>query len=253
MRELLVRPASAALLLVTLLPQAGRAEPEDDPAATEAELRRITQQMMDAVAPGESAVWERYLDERVVYLDENGVVHDRASLLRDLTPLPPGLVGSIEVDKFRVTLQGEVAVVAAELQERLDYHGQPLATRFRHLDTWLRGPSGWRLAARHVAAVLSDPPAVTLPEQELCAYAGEYRLTPAIRTTLRCEEGALVAVREGRPPATYRPELRDVFYVAGQPRSRRIFQRDAEGALTGFVDRREGVDVRWTRVVAAVP
>jgi hypothetical protein len=46
---------------------------------------------------------------------------------------------------------------------------------------------------------------------------------------------------------TYLPEVRDVFFVAGQPRTRRVFLRDAAGRITGFADRREGEDVRWRR------
>ena len=124
---------------------------------------------------------------------------------------------------------------------------QELRTRFRFLDTWLRTPDGWRLAARHTAAVLKHPPAISLPAEELCAYAGVYQLTPAILTTVRCAETGLVSERTGRPPETFLPEVRDVFFVTGKPRSRRIFQRDA-GVVVGFADRREGEDVRWTRV-----
>ena len=225
-------------------PRTSAATPASD---VEAVLKRQTQELMDAVAPGHVEVWRRYLLEDAVYLDENGVVFDRAGLLKELTPLPAGLVGRIVVDKFRLTLHGDTAVVAAELQEYLDYHGQDLRTRFRFLDTWLRTPAGWRLAARHTAAVLKDPPAVSLTSEELCAYAGEYRLTPAITTTVRCTASGLTAERSGRPPATYLPEVRDVFFVAGQPRSRRIFTRDAAGEVVGFVDRREGEDVRWQK------
>ena len=42
-------------------------------------------------------------------------------------------------------------------------------------------------------------------------------------------------------------EVRDVLFVAGQARSRKIFQRDAGGKITGFVDRREGQDLVWHR------
>jgi hypothetical protein len=40
-------------------------------------------------------------------------------------------------------------------------------------------------------------------------------------------------------------EAPDVFFVPGQPRVRKIFLRDASGHVTGFVDRREGRDVKW--------
>ena len=225
-----------------------RTESGEPPGDVAALLRRQTQEMMDAIAPGNAEVWRRYLHDAAVYLDEDGVVHEKASLLKELTPLPAGLVGRIEVDRFQLTRHGDTAVVAAEVQEYLDYHGQNLRTRFRFLDTWLRTPAGWRLVARHNAAVLKDPPGISLSRAELCAHAGEYQLTPAITTTVRCTEKGLIAERSDRPPATYLPEVRDVFFVAGRPRTRRIFTRDSAGAVVGFVDRREGEDVRWKKI-----
>jgi hypothetical protein len=242
--------ALSALIVVMSGSACGRARRTSASASVSdvaALLKRQTQELMDAVAPGKAEVWQRYLLDDAVYLDENGVVHDKAALLKELTPLPPGLVGRIEVDRFQVKLHGDTAVAAAEIQEYLDYHGQNLRTRFRFLDTWIKTPDGWRLAARHTAAVLKDPPAIPLSAEELCAYAGEYRLTAAITTTVRCTKNGLTAERSARPPATYLPEVRDVFFVAGQPRSRRIFTRDAAGAVVGFVDRREGEDVRWLK------
>jgi hypothetical protein len=223
------------------------AGPSTPPSNTEAELRRITQELMDAIAPGNADVWRRYLHENVIHLDENGIVRDKAQLLKELTPLPAGLVGRIEVDRYQVRLQGDTAVAAGEMQEYLDYHGQSLRTRFRFLDTWTRTREGWRLIAEHTSAVLKDPPAVRLTRDELCAYAGLYQLTPAITTIVRCTDTGLTSERTGRPAATYLAEVRDVFFIAGQPRTRRIFLRDAIGKVVAFVDRREGEDVRWQR------
>ena len=115
---------------------------------------------------------------------------------------------------------------------------------------WLSTPRGWRLIAEHIAAVLKDPPAVTLPRGELGEYEGVYSLTEAITTTIRFEDDGLTSKREDRPPAKYVAEVRDVFFVPGQPRTRRIFTRDAAGRVDGFLDRREGEDVRWTRIDA---
>jgi hypothetical protein len=57
--------------------------------------------------------------------------------------------------------------------------------------------------------------------------------------------------RTGRASTTYYPETADVFFAPGQPRTRRIFQRDATGAVVGFVDRREGHDITWRKVAPA--
>ena len=236
---------AALAALAALVPAPVLAEPA--PPAMVAELRAITQELLDAVAPGNAAVWDHYLDPDIVHVDENGAIQSKAELLRDLTPLPPGLVGSIRVDSFRVTLHGDTAIVAHEDQEQLDYHGQPLHTRFRNLDVWRRTAAGWSLIGQQTSAVLHDPPSVALSRADLCAYSGRYRLTDAIVATIACDADGLVATREGRPPSHYRAEVRDVFFAPGQPRSRRIFRRDAAGRITGFSDRREGEDIVWRR------
>jgi Domain of unknown function (DUF4440) len=239
------RDVLAGVLLTCTAP--APAGPSTNPSATEAELRRITQELMDAIAPGKADVWRRYLHEKVIHLDENGVVRNKAELLKELTPLPAGLVGRIAVDRYQVELHGDTAVAAGEMQEYLDYHGQSLRTRFRFLDTWTRTREGWRLIAEHTSAVLKDPPAVRLTRDELCAYTGLYQLTLAITTIVRCTDDGLTSERTGRPATTYLAEVRDVFFIAGQPRTRRIFLRDAAGKVVAFVDRREGEDVRWQR------
>ena len=234
---------SGVLLLASGLPQ-------DRPATSnvEARLRQATQELLDAIAPGERDVWQRLLDDRLIRVDENGIVQGKTELLRELAPLPAGLKGSIAIASFRTEVHGGVAVATHEDHEDLDYFGQKVATRFRSTDTWLKTSSGWRLIASQVMAVLDDPPAARLTADELCAYAGVFALTPAITTNIRCDAGELISERTGRAATTYRPETRDVFFAPGQPRTRRIFQRDTTGAVVGFVDRREGHDITWRKI-----
>lgn len=242
-----IAPGVAVLCIVVASGEA--AQPNN--AAAEAELRRITQEMMDAIAPGHAEVWDRYLDERLIHVDENGTVRGKRELLAELKPLPAGLTGRIEVDRFRIEQHGETAVVAYEIQEHLDYHGQILRSRFRTSDTWLKTRGGWKLIASQTAAVLKNPPEVALTRAQLCNYNGTYALTDKITTTIGCSGSGLTSERTGRASATYRAETADVFFVPGEPRTRRIFQRDADGNVTGFVDRREGEDILWRRVPAS--
>lgn len=187
------------------------------------------------------------LHDRVIRVDETGAVQTKADLLKEFSPLPPGLVGRMAVDTFKIETHGDVAVIAYETQEHLDYHGQILRSRFRIGDTWLRTQQGWKLVAEQVAAVLKDPPSIKLTQKQLCEYNGTYTLTADIAATIRCTLDGFTAERTGRPPAKYLAEVPDVFFVAGQPRTRRIFERDAQGRVVGFVDRREGEDIRWKK------
>ena len=78
----MVAVAALALALASGSP----AEPPDSRQNLEAELRRMTQELLDAVAPGRTEPWERYLDERFVHMDETGVVRTKAELLAELQP-----------------------------------------------------------------------------------------------------------------------------------------------------------------------
>jgi hypothetical protein len=64
---------------------------------------------------------------------------------------------------------------------------------------------------------------------------------------IRRDGDRLIGERTGRPAQDLKVEARDVMFVPGQPRSRKIFQRDAQGRITGFADRREARDVVWRR------
>jgi len=241
----MIRTTSIVFLVSMLL--AATATHAQDPQSVETELHRMTQELLDAIAPGNVVVWQRYLDERAILVDETGAVRSKAEVLKELTPLPAGLVGSIAIDKFTVEVHGDVAVTAHEDQEQLDYHGQALHSRFRATDTWLKTRAGWRLIGEQVSAVQKDPPSAMLSLQQLCAYNGLYTLTDTIAATVQCGEGGLKVDRTGRATVQYVPETPDVFFVPGEPRTRRIFTRDGAGAITGFVDRREGEDIRWIR------
>jgi hypothetical protein len=234
------------LWVVPLVGMCGDAQAAAPPAAA-TELRKIAQEMLDAIAPGNAEVWRRYLHERVILVDENGTVRTKAEMLKEFSPLPPGLAGNLEVDTFRIETHGDVAVLAYEAQEHLDYHGQILQSRYRINDTWLKTAQGWQLLAEQVAAVLKDPPSVKLTQQQLCEYSGTYSLTAEITATISCTADGLTAERSGRKPSPYLAEVKDVFFAAGQPRTRRIFVRDAQGKVVAFVDRREGEDIRWSR------
>lgn len=211
----------------------------------EAVLRRQTQELLDAIAVGDKAVWERHVDPRITYVSEAGAVQTKAALLAELDPLPPGITGKLVATKVAIQRFGDTAIVVETDDEAVDYFGQPLSAKYLSLSTWHRDGGRWRMIGRQVHASLQDPPAIALPD--LDAYAGTYRLTPEITYVIARDGDHLVGTRTGRPRAVLAAEARDVFFIAGQPRSRKIFQRDARGAITGFVDRREARDILWKR------
>jgi len=221
--------------------------------AVEAELKRNTQALLDAIAPGNAAVWDKFLDPRAIQIDENDEVRDKPAILAELKPLGKGLVGRLEVDDFRSVIHGNVAVVTHEDKEYLDYYGQIIRSRFRLTDTWIKTPQGWRQIASQVLAVQQDPPAMKMDRTQLCKYQGRYSLTSEIVASIHCAEDRLIVQRPERTDRTLLPEASTVFFEPGQPRTRRIFQLNASGEVTGFVDRREGRDVVWKKIGEVIP
>lgn len=215
---------------------------------TEATLRAATQQLLDAIAPGDVATWDHWLDPEAIQVDENDVVRHKPEILKELRPLGPGLTGHLKIDDFRMVEAGDVAVVSHEDDEYLDYHGQVLLSRFRMTDTWHKTSDGWRQLASQVLAVLKDPPSVELDRRTLCLYAGRYSLTADIVATVRCDKDHLFVERAGSPAREFVPEIKDVFFERGEPRTRRIFLHDASGRVSGFVDRREARDIAWKKI-----
>jgi len=244
-RIMRVRSVVLALLLGCVAPAVHAA---DTPVA--AALRGDTQALLDAIAPGDVTVWDRLLDPKAIQVDENDEVRDKAKILADLKPLPPGLVGHLTIDDFRVAEFADVAVVTHEDKEYLDYHGQILNSRFRMTDTWRKTPDGWRQIASQVLAVQQDPPAIAF-DGKTCPYAGRYGLTADIVAVVACNGKGLTVTRPGKPDRIFLLETPDVFFEPGFPRTRRIFQFDGGGHVTGFADRREERDIVWKKLPGA--
>jgi hypothetical protein len=208
---------------------------------------------MDATAPGERAVWAHYTDPQFVYVTEDNEVKMRPQVLADLTPLPAGYSGWITVEEFRCHDFGRFAVTTYRLNEHETVEGHELHALYRASDTWRLSHAGWRLVASQVFAIPQDPPRAAAPEASLADYEGLYRLSAVTVQSIRREADHLVVERSGRPPQVLLPESADVFFTPGHPRTRRIFTRARDGQVSGFADRREGVDLVWTRVASATP
>jgi ketosteroid isomerase-like protein len=218
------------------------------PADLTAELRAKDQALLDAIAPGDKAAWDKVMTADAVYVDENGAILDRKTFLDQFGPLPANVSGKIEIADYRVSVDGDVAFVIHRDAEQEHYHGQDLTAAYLTTETWLKRPDGWKLAFVHAYAENRDPPAAAAAPSALDAYVGRYRAGPDLVYAITRDGDGLKGGVEGRPAKPILVESGDVMFVAGAPRVRKIFQRDAAGHITGFVDRREGGDLKWTRL-----
>lgn len=213
-----------------------------------ATLTRQSQELYDAVSNGDAKVWEKYLDIDAVYVDEAGAVTLRDELVKQIVPLPKGISGEIKVETLQTKVHGDTAVTVHREHETENYFGQVLHAEYLTTTVWRKEASGWKVISVQALAELKDPPAIALSAAKLDDYAGTYKMKDGDLTYAVTRDGdKLSGARGGKTPVVLNAEAQDVFFVTGQPRSRKIFQRDARDKVIGFVDRREGRDIVWTK------
>ncbi|HSM96629.1 MAG TPA: nuclear transport factor 2 family protein [Rhizomicrobium sp.] len=211
-------------------------------------ITRQEQQMVDAVAAGNVAVWDKYLDAGVIYAEEDDSYKGKAEMLKEIRPLPKGLGGNIKVVLLSYHEDGDTAVALFRQVETEHYFGQTIHANYLTNTTWKKRADGWKQIEGQVLAERTDPPSIALPAVDLQKFAGTYRLKDSEPTyVLSVADGKLMGARNGHPAAEWKAETRDVFFIPGDNRIRKIFQYDASGKVTGFIERRESWDIVWEK------
>src|SRR5207253_9930072 len=74
---------------------------ERDAATAENELVRRTQELYDAVVPGNQVPWKKYFAHDCIFADETGRTTDKRKLVADITPMPAGYSGAINIEQLQ--------------------------------------------------------------------------------------------------------------------------------------------------------
>jgi len=223
--------------------QSGTSSKKTD--ATAETLKAISQELMDAVAQGNKAVWESYLSEDCLYVDENGSVSTKSELLKDFGPLPAGYVGRIEVTDPQVRTAGDTAVITHRDMEYLELYGQKMLTQFQTTSTFVRQNGQWQMIFSHVSVLPSELTPVSLDPNIYDRYTGEYELAPSVVYTVKREGDKLTGQRTGREKEELFPTNETTFFRKGNPRGVKIFAADNKGNVTHLIDRRDNNDLIW--------
>ena len=244
-----------AVVTVLTLALSNGARADEDVAAL---IKRQSQEFSDASASGDTKVFEKYLDDDVVFMNENGEIATKRDLVGEPTPAPgapnapnvkPGPVQQKLVQKdFAIKVHGNVAVTSFTDESTVQIHDLVQHARFRSIEVWMKKPRGWLMISSQTLAENSDPPAVTLPRKVIDEYVGTYKIADDFVYKIARAGDGLVGSLNGAPPSPIKAEVADVLFTPGQPRLRKIIQRDPRGKVTGFVSRREGRDLVFKRV-----
>jgi len=216
------------------------------PAITHQELVRRTQEILDAVAPGNPDPWRKYFAEDAMYFDEKGRFMDKAALLKDVSPLPQGYSGLIKVVGAKSNILSDTAVLSYDIDETEVIFGQELKARYHGTDTWARRNGQWQIVAGQMLRYYQDPAAGNASPAAYREYAGTYQLAPGVTRIVTADEQALTVTRSGRAAETLIPEAPDIFFRKGVE-GRILFRREKTGKVDTLVDRRNNEDIVWKR------
>ena len=233
------------MLLLTIAVFVG-CEPAKHPAITQEELVSRTQSMMDAVVPGDKRPWQQNLADDLIYFDEKGRLHDKTSLVNDVTPMPTGYSGTIKVVRPKTHIEGDVAILSYDMDETETIFGQNLTARYHATDTWMWRNGKWQIVAGQVLRYYEDPAVGKANPKVFADYVGTYELAPGITRTVTVDGAHLFTQRGERPKEELLPETSDLFFRKGVE-GRILFRRGDNGKVDALVDRRNNEDVVWQR------
>jgi ketosteroid isomerase-like protein len=218
----------------------------DEPAITQDELVRRTQELFDSIVPGNPEPFKKYFADDAVFFDEKGRNMDKAALVKDVQPMPKGYSGTIKLVRPKSHIEGDVAILSYDLDETETIFGQNLTARYHETDTWMRRGGKWQIVAGQVLRYYEDPAAGKADTSKFPSYLGTYRLGPERTMTVTAEGGHLYAARNGSPREELIPEASDIFFRKGVE-GRTLFGHSDDGKVISLIDRRNNEDVVWTK------
>src|SRR5215813_4568445 len=142
----------------------------DSVAITQEELIRRTQELFDAVVPGNKEPWKKYFADDCIFADEKGRTLNKAQLVADIAPLPKGYFGTIKIAKAQSVIHGDTAILSYDLDENETIFGQELTARYHVTDTWLRRNGVWQIASSQAMRYYEDPPVAKIDPKKFSDF-----------------------------------------------------------------------------------
>ena len=129
-----------------------------DVPITQDELVRRSQELYDAIVPGNQAPWKKYFAEDCIFADEKGRIFDKPKLIADINPMPAGYSGAIKIENAQSRIIGNTAILSYDADETETIFGQNLKARYHITDTWLQRNGNGRSSPARRIAITKTPP-----------------------------------------------------------------------------------------------
>jgi hypothetical protein len=240
-----------ALPLAALIASSVASARGGEESITQDELIRRTQELFDAVVPGNQEPWKKYYAEDCIFADEKGRQMDKAKLLADVSPMPKGYSGTIRVVNPVSRIIGDTAVLSYDSDEVEFVFGQRLTARYHGTDTWLRRNGTWQIIAAQTMRYYEDPAIGRADPAKFAEFSGLYELAEGQTRRVSSEGESLFVERNGKREQLF-PESADIFFRKGVE-GRILFRSGSDGHVDALVDRRNNEDIVWQKKAPSFP
>ena len=216
-----------------------------DVPITQDELVRRTQELYDSLVSGNQAPWKKHFADDCIFADEKGRFFDKPKLIADITPLPAGYSGTINIENAQSRIIGNTAILSYDANETETIFGQNLKARYHITDTWLRRNGNWQIIASQAHRYYEDPTVGKTDPKKFADFIGTYELAPGQTRSVTNEGDKLFIERKGKKEQLL-PETSEIFFRKGVE-GRILFRYFDNGKVNALIDRRNNEDVIWSK------
>jgi hypothetical protein len=191
-----------------------------------------TQTFSDAGQRGDGAAMAKMLDPEVIFFNETGDKATRADMAGATPPSAGSPIRPITTTDWDCKAYGDVAVTSfIDVLEQ----GSPSEMRFRSVETWMKRGGAWKMIGSETLTLQQDPLPVVLDGKDLEEYVGSYEAGANMKFTFARKAGEPVASLNDGAETAQKAQLRDIFFTPGHGATPKVFQRGADGKITGFI------------------
>ena len=216
-----------------------------DVPITQDELVRRTQELYDSLVSGDQAPWKKHFADDCMFADEKGRFFDKPKLIADITPLPAGYSGTIQIQNAQSRIIGNTAILSYDADETETIFGQNLKARYHITDTWLQRNGNWQIIASQAHRYYEDPAVGKADTKKFPDFIGTYELAPGQTRSVIAEDQKLFVERKGKKEQLL-PETSELFFRKGIE-GRILFRYADTGKVDALIDRRNNEDVIWRK------
>jgi len=216
-----------------------------DVPITQDELVRRTQELYDSLVSGDQAPWKKHFADDCMFADEKGRFFDKPKLIADITPLPAGYSGTIQIQNAQSRIIGNTAILSYDADETETIFGQNLKARYHITDTWLQRNGNWQIIASQAHRYYEDPAVGKADTKKFPDFIGTYELAPGQTRSVITEDQKLFVERKGKKEQLL-PEISELFFRKGIE-GRILFRYADTGKVDALIDRRNNEDIIWRK------